>query len=147
MVEGDADRSRGGDVDGVALGRVVDDLGRVAAATGQRPNQILGNPYGDRNSISHYLNPNAFAQPAFGTFGNMRPFSIEGPGYWQLDMALARIFQIRESRKLEFRAEAFNITNRFIPMDPNLNLNANTFGQITTSGNARVMQFALRYAF
>ena len=77
----------------------------------------------------------------------MAPFSIEGPGYWQLDLALARIFQIRESRKLEFRAEAFNVTNRFIPMDPNVNLNANTFGQITTSGNARIMQFALRYAF
>jgi len=119
----------------------------TSAATGQRPNQILANPYGDRSSTSRYLNPNAFAQPPLGTFGNMAPFSIEGPGYWQLDMALARIFQIRESRKLEFRAEAFNVTNRFIPMDPNVNLNANTFGQITTSGNARVMQFALRYAF
>ena len=77
----------------------------------------------------------------------MRPFSIEGPGYWQLDMALARIFQVRESKKLELRAEAFNVTNRFIPKDPNLNLNTNTFGQITTSGDARVMQFALRYSF
>ena len=62
-------------------------------------------------------------------------------------MALARIFQLAESRKLELRAEAFNVTNRFIPKDPNLNLNANTFGQITTSGDARVMQFALRYSF
>jgi hypothetical protein len=119
----------------------------TSAADGQRPNQILGNPYGDRDSITYYLNPNAFAQPALGTFGNMRPFSIEGPGYWQLDMALARIFQLGESRKLEFRAEAFNVTNRFIPKDPNVNLNANTFGQIMTSGDARIMQFALRYAF
>ena len=119
----------------------------TSAATGQRPNQILGNPYGNRDSINNYLNPNAFLQPAFGTYGNMRPFSIEGPGYWQLDMALARIFQVRESKKLELRAEAFNVTNRFIPKDPNLNLNTNTFGQITTSGDARVMQFALRYSF
>jgi Carboxypeptidase regulatory-like domain len=119
----------------------------TGAANGQRPNQILVNPYGDRSSTSHYLNPLAFEQPAFGTFGNMRPFSIEGPGYWQLDMALARIFQVRESRRLEFRAEAFNMTNRFIPMDPNLTLSSNTFGQITSSGNARIMQFALRYAF
>ena len=119
----------------------------TSAANGQRLNQIFGNPYGNRDSIDNYLNPKAFAQPAFGTLGNIRPFSIEGPGYWQLDMALARIFQLAESRKLELRAEAFNVTNRFIPKDPNLNLNANTFGQITTSGDARVMQFALRYSF
>src|SRR5437867_2394985 len=118
----------------------------TSAANGQRLNQIFGNPYGNRDSIDNYLNPKAFAQPAFGTLGNIRPFSIEGPGYWQLDMALARIFQLAESRKLELRAEAFNVTNRFIPKDPNLNLNANTFGQITTSGDARVMQFALKYS-
>ena len=119
-------------------------------AAAQRPNQILGNPYGDRSSISRYLNPAAFAQPDLGTIGNMHPFNIEGPGYWQLDMALARTFQIRESQRLEFRAEAFNLTNTFIPKDPlagSLSFNSNTFGQITTSGDARVMQFALRYAF
>jgi hypothetical protein len=116
-------------------------------ATGQRVNQVLGNPYGNRNSISTYLNPLAFAQPVLGTLGNMRPFSVEGPGYWQVDMALSRMFQIRESKKIEFRAEAFNITNHFIPKDLSTTLSNNTFGQITTSADARVMQFALRYAF
>jgi hypothetical protein len=119
-------------------------------AGAQRPNQILANPYGDRSSISHYLNPAAFAQPDPGTFGNMRPFNIEGPGYWQIDMALARTFQVREAQKVELRAEAFNLTNRFIPKDPiagSLSLNSNTFGQITTSGDARILQFALRYMF
>jgi hypothetical protein len=77
----------------------------------------------------------------------MRPNSIEGPGYWQVDMALSRTFQIREMQKLELRAEAFNLTNHFIPQDPNVTLSSNTFGQITTSGAARIMQFALRYAF
>ena len=38
-------------------------------AGNQRANQILGNPYGDRNSLTNYLNPNAFAQPALGTLG------------------------------------------------------------------------------
>jgi hypothetical protein len=134
-------------------------------ATGQRPNQILASPYGNRNSITNYLNPAAFAQPALGTIGNMRPFGIYGPGYWQIDTALSRTFQVREGQKFEFRAEAFNLTNRFIPGQPTtngtgttVNLNSNTFGQITTSQNstgptsatpssARVMQFALRYVF
>jgi hypothetical protein len=125
-------------------------------AGSQRANQILGDPYGDRDSLDHYLNPNAFAQPTLGTIGNMRPYNIEGPGYWQLDLGLARTFQIRETQKIEFRAEAFNVTNSFRPLlllatatntAPFTTLNNNTFGQITSAADGRIMQFALKYAF
>jgi hypothetical protein len=116
-------------------------------ADNQRPNQILGNPYGDRNSVNSYLNPAAFAQPALGTIGNMRPRNIEGPGTWQLDIAVSRLFRIREDHQLEFRGEAFNVTNSFIPGNPSTNFNQNTFGQITTSRDARIVQFALKYSF
>ncbi len=116
-------------------------------AGNQRPNQILGDPYGDRNSLTRYLNPGAFAQPALGTIGNMRPSNIEGPQSWQFDMALSRMFQVRESQKLEFRAEAFNVTNSLIRLNPSTNLNQNIFGQINSSRDARIMQFALKYSF
>jgi len=122
-------------------------------AGNQRPNQILENPYGDRNSVTNYLNPNAFAQPALGTIGNMGATNIEGPGNWQFDLALSRIFQVRETQRLEFRAEAFNVTNSLIREIPTANessfltLNSNTFGQINSSRDARIMQFALKYSF
>jgi hypothetical protein len=116
-------------------------------AGNQRPNQILGNPYGDRNSVMNYLNPNAFAQPDLGTLGNMRPRNIEGPGTWQLDMALSRIFRFRETQNLEFRAEVFNVTNSLIRGNPTAGLNSNIFGQINSSADARILQFALKYAF
>ena len=112
----------------------------------QRPNQVLENPFLDRNSLN-YLNPRAFAQPAIGTIGNMRPANIVGPGTWQLDFGLSRIFKPRETQKLEFRAEAFNVTNSLRKGNPNTTLNSNTFGQITTSSDARIMQFALKYSF
>jgi hypothetical protein len=77
----------------------------------------------------------------------MRPFDIEGPGFWQVDVALSRIFKVRETQKLEVRAEAFNLTNTLIRQDPNTTLNSNVFGQINSAGNARIMQFALKYTF
>jgi hypothetical protein len=116
-------------------------------AGSQRPNQVLGDPYGNRDSIDNYLNPNAFALPALGTIGNMSPQNIEGPASWQFDLALSRNFQITEGQRLEFRGEAFNVTNSLVRLNPTLALNSNTFGQINTSRPARIMQFVLKYIF
>jgi hypothetical protein len=112
-------------------------------------NQILVNPYSDKSAgpLSQFLNPSAFALPALGTLGNMSPFNIEGPGFWGLDMSLARVFRVKETQRLEFRAEAYNITNSFRPGNPNTALNNNTFGQIRTAQDPRIMQFALKYVF
>ena len=122
----------------------------------QRPNQILGNPYGDK-SLTNYLNPQAFAQPAFGSFGNMGTYNILGPSTFQFDMALSRVFGVREGQNIEIRAEAFNVTNSLRRGNPGVTaagstsptvaLSSNTFGQILTSADARVMQFALKYTF
>jgi len=76
----------------------------------QRVNQLMLNPYG-KKTASNYLNPAAFALPETGTFGNVTVGSIAGPGTWQFDTALSRTFQLREAQKVEFRAEAFNVTN------------------------------------
>ena len=106
------------------------------------------NPYGDK-TVRNYLNPAAFALPALGTFGNVTVGSVAGPGLWQFDTALSRTFQIRESQKVEFRAEAFNITNS-MRMDINkltTNYNSSNFGQVTGALDPRIMQFALKYFF
>jgi hypothetical protein len=112
----------------------------------QRANQLSGDPYGNK-SITKYINPAAFALPAQGTFGNAGVGSIAGPGYWQFDAALSRAFQLRERRRIELRAEAFNVTNRATWNDPATNINSNIFGQITSAKDPRIMQFALKYFF
>ncbi len=48
---------------------------------------------------------------------------------------------------MELRAEAFNVTNSLVRSNPTTVLNSNIFGQINSSANARVMQFALKYTF
>jgi hypothetical protein len=112
----------------------------------QHVNQILGDPYGDK-SVSNYLNPRAFAIPDRGTLGNSGLGAIAGPGSWQFDVAISRTFQFTESQKMEFRAEAFNLTNSFRMNDPVTTFNSNTFGQITSAKEPRIMQFALKYFF
>jgi hypothetical protein len=116
----------------------------------QRPNQVLPDVYGDK-SPGNFLNVAAFAVPALGTIGNLGVGSITGPGTWQFDMAISRTFQFRETQKMEFRAEAFNVTNSFrmdLPStSTNLIINSNIFGKVTAAKDPRIMQFALKYFF
>jgi len=115
----------------------------------QRPDLILGNPYGDRSSLTNYLNKVAFATPAPGTFGNLGRNGIFGPGYWDWSESVSRQFQLREGQRLEVRAEAFNVTNSLRRGNPGTtSSNANTFGVINSStGGPRILQFALKYVF
>jgi hypothetical protein len=119
---------------------------QLSGTQNQRPNQILSNVYGDK-SFDNYLNPAAFAQPAIGTLGNVPRGSITGPGTWQFDAALTRTFQLGEMQRLEFRAEAFNVTNSVRMNAPNVTLSSSTFGQVTSARDPRIMQFALKYFF
>jgi hypothetical protein len=99
--------------------------------------------------VSNYLNPAAFALAPVGQEGTIGRNSIAGPGTWQFDMALSRTFQIREQQKMEFRAEAFNVTNSFRMDITKLTttLNSGNFGQVTGALDPRIMQFALKYIF
>jgi hypothetical protein len=112
----------------------------------QRPNQVLPNVYA--GGFLNYLNPAAFQQPALGTLGNMGTYTVFGPGLFQVDTGLSRIFPIHERTRLEVRAEAFNLPNFFLRGTPGTSLSATaTFGQITTALNPRVLQFAAKVSF
>lgn len=114
----------------------------------QRADQAAANPYsGSSAPMNSYLNAAAFAVPALGTLGNMRRNSLVGPATWSLDVSLSRGFNVRESQRVEFRAEAYNLTNSFRPGNPNNSLANNTLGQIRTSLDPRIMQFAVKYVF
>jgi hypothetical protein len=115
----------------------------------QRPNQVLANGYLDKSSrpFTQWLNPKAYDLPPMGSYGNLGYDAVVGPSTWSFDMALSRTFSIREMQRLEVRAEAFNVLNSFRPGPPSATLNSNTFGQIRTALDPRIMQFALKYAF
>jgi hypothetical protein len=78
-----------------------------------------------------------------------------------LDASLSRIFGLHEAIRLEVRGEAFNTinhTNFIAPATgtgiPGIStsgiqtaLNSATFGQITSAGDSRIFQFALKLYF
>jgi hypothetical protein len=113
----------------------------------QRPQQLALNVYCAHKSVSCWLNPAAFAEPALGTYGNMAPSTVEGPGFWGIDMNLTRRFQVREKQSLEVRGEAFNVLNHVNPLDPVTTLTSSAFGQIQAANDPRIIQLALKYVF
>jgi hypothetical protein len=121
----------------------------------QRVNQVLADPYGDKsiNPVSggiRWLNPQAFAQPSLGTFGDMPRNSVRGPGYKNVDITVSRVFRLAGTTGLEVRVEAFNVFNWVNYGLPGLTLNNTaTFGQITSILNQsqRIMQLAVKYSF
>ena len=130
----------------------------LTGASNQRAQQILPNVYGN-GSVTNYLNINAFLAPAQapqGVYATTRPFTISGPNVMNVDLALSRNFRIRERQTLTFRAEAFNLPNSVMFGPPTAALNSTSFGRLApqiqstapgTTTTARIMQFALKYAF
>ena len=106
----------------------------------------------------NWLNANAFVQPADGTYGNVSPGNIKGPGYFDIDIALSRIFKLRERYSIELRGEAFNLFNHVNPGDPttttgaliggvDATLSDSNFGQITSALDPRILQIAAKFTF
>jgi hypothetical protein len=62
-------------------------------------------------------------------------------------MALYKDFPIRESIKLEFRAEYFNVFNHTNPNGPNVTAGNSAFGQISGSKDPRIGQMSLKLSF
>jgi hypothetical protein len=118
----------------------------------QRVNQISDSVYADgstnpANGFIRWLDPNAFAQPATGTLGNMPRNVVRGPAIRDLDLALTRVFPVGH-QNIEIRAEAFNAFNWFVPGTPSLTLSSATFGQISSVATPpRVVQLAAKYTF
>jgi hypothetical protein len=95
-----------------------------------------------------YLNSSAYSVPAANTpFGNSPRNGVRGFAFWQLDTGLTKDFLLPRGAHIQFRAEAFNITNKTNYGDPNTMLGSN-FGIINTlAGHGRELQLAAKIVF
>jgi hypothetical protein len=113
-----------------------------------RPN-LIGNPTPTQQTLDQWYNPAAFAVPQLYTAGNAGRSLFHGPGYEDVDLTVARRFWGfgSERRYLIFRWELYNVSNTPNYGNPNTTIGSATAGKITSAGNARVMQAALKFYF
>jgi hypothetical protein len=111
-----------------------------------RPN-VVGDPYSTTSNVLQWLNPGSFVANPLGTFGNAGSFSLVGPKYFGIDVAVTRTFQVWESHKLEMRFEAFNAGNQTRLANPIANLSSAQFGRITSAAEPRILQLGMKYHF
>ncbi len=106
---------------------------------------------GSRDSWARtgYFSQAAFVTPPTGTFGNSGRNSLLGPSYFDTDLSAVKNFPFlkRENSRVQFRADVFNLFNRVPFNNPTSSNSSSVFGRITSAGNARQVQLALRFAF
>ena len=131
----------------VALNSNLDqsNTGRTALGFGanDRPN-VTGNPELANPTESMWFNTAAFSLQPFGSFGNAGRNILTGPGLATFNFSLLKNIQATEDLNFQFRTEFFNLFNRTNYNLPDNFFGSPTFGQITSAGQPRRVQFGLK---
>lgn len=133
------------------------DIARIGASSSRAT--LIGDPNlsGDERIPNRWFDAQAFLAPALmtpGQFGNSGRNILRGPGFQNWDITVLKAFQIRESMRLQFRAESFNVFNHpnFVGLNTTVvfagnGAPASGFGGVNSAGPGRVMEFALKLLF
>jgi hypothetical protein len=122
---------------------------------GNRSN-LVGNPTGGlagtidpTSGLPYVFDPNAFADPALGTFGNSGRAIFRLPGRNQTNLSISRYFYFNrdKNRYLQLRAESFNVfnTTQFLGVDNQIGFS--TSGLPGATRLPREFQFAAKLNF
>jgi hypothetical protein len=82
-----------------------------------------------------------------GQFGNEGRNVVRGPGIENVDLSLFKDFPISETKRVQFRAECFNLLNHPNFGLPENDLESPAFGQILQAGSPRLLQLAIKLIF
>ncbi len=108
-----------------------------------------------QRTVQRFFDTPAITVPTLYTYGNAGRNTGEGPGQVNMDLSLFKSFFFnRDSNghfrpnELQFRVEAFNVSNTPQFQNPNRILGTSQFGSITDLVNSpRQIQFALKFFF
>ncbi len=123
----------GGQYAALLSGATADDLRRDFASTD--------------DMVAQYFNTAAFvplnSMPR-GQYGNAMRGLVYGPGDSSTDLAILRYVSVGPSMRLQLRGEFFNLFDQVNFNNPVSNISSTTFGRITGTGPARVVQLAAK---
>jgi Carboxypeptidase regulatory-like domain len=135
---------------------VVDDdfSGILFSSSAPRPDMAPGATHGDQTTkgsitsrLDGYLNRDAFQSSGIA-FGSLGRNTVIGPDQRRVDISVSKITRLKEGLSLEFRAEAYNVSNTPTFRNPARDLSGGNFGEITrTRGGPRVIQLGLKLRF
>ncbi|HVW84555.1 MAG TPA: TonB-dependent receptor [Bryobacteraceae bacterium] len=119
----------------------------------QRPN-LIGDPSTSgsvESRINNYFNTAAFSRPAPDTFGTApRTLNYRTPGIKNADVSLLKNVYFTEAKRLQFRLEAFNVTNSVTFGTPNATFGSPSFGVISGYAGGRgprELQVAVKFYY
>lgn len=95
----------------------------------------------------YLFNPQAFAVPAPGRWGNAGRNTIPGPMLFSLNASTGRVFRLGERRSLDLQLRANNALNTVVINRWNTQLNTNTFALPTGVAPMRSVTSMLRLRF
>ena len=99
------------------------------------------------SGADRWFDPGAFAFAPYGTFGNSGRNILDGPGYKDFSVSLAKDTRFGEGLDLQFRTEFFNALNETNFNLPDNFLGSPSFGRIASARDPRRIQFGLKLIF
>lgn len=130
-----------GELDNSNTGRSIFGFG-----AGDRPN-VVGDPNLASPDPAQWINPAAFAFPAFGTFGNAGRNIVQGAALRNVNMAFLKEASLGKTTALQFRAEFFNALNTPNFGPPNVFFGTPGFGRVLDARDGRELQFGIKLLF
>ncbi len=116
-----------------------------------RPDLIADPNANQPHTASQWITRAPFRQlnPATqaGRFGSESRNAVRGPGIENVDFSLFKNFRLTETKKIQFRAEIFNVLNHANLGLPENDLESPAFGQVLQAAPPRLMQLALKLVF
>ena len=128
----------------------------TGTGVGSRPDMVAGQDAnlssGDR-SYQRWFNTAAFAEPAFGNYGNSaRTGAIRLPGLVNVDFSVNKQFRFGETRRAELRTEFYNLFNHYNiePGSVDRGIRSVNFGKVGAGVQGlttRVIQIGMKFYF
>ena len=112
---------------------------------------VIANPNAGPHTPDQWVSRQAFRRldptTEAGEFGNEGRNLVRGPGIATVDLSLLKTVALRETVRLQFRAECFNIANHANFGLPDNDLASPNFGRVLEAGSPRLMQLALKLIY